>query len=85
MVTKERGEAAASSPLLLLRPIHLKGQKGLRKQLSDDKSFTEQKTELKREREKERFGGSNEIGSEQQHAIWGRGKKERGRSMSGGN
>ena len=55
MATKERGEEKRSP----LPPTDtLEAQKGLRKQLSDDKSFTEQK-----EKEKSRFGGSNEIGS----------------------
>ena len=71
MATKERGEEKRSPPP---PPTDtLEAQKGLRKQLSDDKSFTEQK-----EKEKSRFGGSNEIGSavsSTQHAIWGERKK----------
>ena len=51
-------------------------QKELRKQLSDDKSFTEQKTEER----KAELGEVTKLA--EQHAIWGGAKKTRGKGKS---
>ena len=52
-------------------------QKELRKQLSDDKSFTEQK---KTEEGETELGEVTKLA--EQHAIWGRAKKNRGKGKS---
>ena len=79
MATKERGEEKRWSPL---PPTDtLEAQKGLRKQLSDDKSFTEQK----KRRRKADLGEVTKLAQQSaaRSTQFGAGGKKGGESMSG--